>query len=332
MSADALPILDRFDRVHSSLRISVTDRCNIRCFYCMPETVQFLPQKQILTFEEIARFTKIVAGMGVNKIRITGGEPLVRAELPTLIRMLVEVDGIDDVALTTNGMLLAEHADSLYQAGLCRINVSLDTLSEEVFQRISRRPGLDKVLRGIETARSAGFENLRLNAIAIRDLTENEIIPLAEFAIDQELELRFIEFMPLDADQNWADPKVLTGAEIRRTLEARFGSLQPIESEPSQPARDYALADGRGRFGFINSVSEPFCSTCNRMRLTSEGKLRNCLFSEEEWDIRELLRSETDDVAIAKRVRECIQNKKAGHGTDNLDFLRPDRAMYQIGG
>ncbi len=327
-------LVDSLGRIHTNLRVSVTDRCNIRCFYCMPlENVQFRPRAEILTFEEIERFVRIAAGLGVNKLRLTGGEPLVRADLDQLIRRLVAVPGITDVALTTNGVLLAEQARRLKEAGLHRLNISLDGLKEETFQRIARRTGLDRVLAGIEAAQQVGFEKIRLNAVAIRGITEDEIVPLGEFARQQNLELRFIEFMPLDADGNWQTDQVISGGQIRQRLEEAFAQLVPADRpDPSQPAMDFVFADGRGRIGFINPVSAPFCGTCNRLRITAEGQVRNCLFSTREWDARQLLRSEASDASIAEQLVACVQAKKPGHGIDSDEFVKPERAMYQIGG
>ena len=330
---NSLPIIDSFGRIHTSLRVSVTDRCNIRCFYCMPEVVRFLPQREVLTFEEIFRVVRIAAELGVTKIRLTGGEPLVRAELWKLVEMLVALPGIEEVALTTNGILLAEQAVALKQAGLRRLNVSLDSIDPAVFQQITRRPGLEKVLAGIMAAKDAGFESIRLNAVSIKGLTESEIGPLAQFARQHELDLRFIEFMPLDADGAWERNQVLSGSDVVKIIEAEVGTLElAARSDLRQPAVDFQYVDGRGRVGFINSVSEPFCETCNRMRITAEGKFRNCLFSTVEWDLRELLRSGADDRQIAERIRECVAAKKAGHGMDSHDFRRPQKSMYQIGG
>jgi cyclic pyranopterin phosphate synthase len=329
------PLIDSHGRTHTSLRISVTDRCNIRCFYCMPnENVRFRPRDEILTFEEIVRFVRVVSHMGVHRLRLTGGEPLVRTGLPRLVQMLAAVPRIDDVALTTNGILLTPRiAAELRSAGLTRINISLDTLREETFQKISRREGLDRVLAGIAAAQDAGFEKVRLNAVAIQGLTEDEIIPLARFARDRGLELRFIEYMPLDADQLWQSTDVLDGAEIRRILESEFGPLIPIaRPHPSQPATDFEYPDGRARIGLINPVSQPFCQACDRLRLTAEGHVRNCLFSTAEWDARALLRSNASDDEIADLVRDCIHAKAPAHGINTIDFVRPERAMYQIGG
>lgn len=328
------PLIDSFGRVHTSLRISVTDRCNIRCFYCMPdENIRFKPRSELLTFEEIERLARVGAKLGVNKLRLTGGEPLVRAELAALVEKLASIPGIEDLALTTNGILLAEQAAALKAAGLRRVNISLDAMREETFRTIARRDGLDRVFAGIAAAQQVGFEQIRLNAVAIRGLTEEEIVPLARYARQQRLELRFIEFMPLDAEQRWQHDQVLAGETIRAALEAEFGPLVPAERpDPSQPASDYDYADGVGRVGFINPVSQPFCGDCNRLRLTAEGQVRNCLFSMVEWDARRLLRAGGSDAELAQLLRECVTAKKPGHGIDSPEFLRPERAMYQIGG
>ena len=328
------PLTDRLNRIHTSLRISVTDRCNIRCFYCMPnENVQFRPRHEILAFEEITRFVRVVSQMGVRRLRLTGGEPLVRSGLAQLVAQLASLPQVEDLALTTNGILLAEQAPALRRAGLQRLNISLDTLSEEVFQKISRRDGLDRVLKGIAAAQKAGFEKIRLNAIAIQGLTEGEIIPLARFARDRGLELRFIEFMPLDAEQHWQRAEVLDGDTIRRILEAEFGPLLPVAPpHASQPAVDFEFADGGGRIGLIHPVSQPFCGDCDRLRLTAEGQVRNCLFSTAEWDARALLRGTGSDDELADLVRDCVLAKAPAHGIGGSEFVRPERAMYQIGG
>lgn len=328
------PLIDRLGRVHTSLRISVTDRCNIRCFYCMPnELVQFLPRDQILTFEEIERFVRLVVPMGVRKFRLTGGEPLVRSGLSELVKRIAQIEGVEDLALTTNGILLADQAESLKEAGLKRINISLDAMTEETFRKISRRDGLDRVLEGIKVAKRVGFEKIRLNAVAIANLSEPEIVPLAQFARQEQLEMRFIEFMPLDAEQNWQAEQVLSGEVIRKLIEEAIGPLVPAaRPDASQPALDYNFADGSGTLGFINPVTQAFCEDCNRLRITAEGKLRNCLFSTVEWDARALLRSNASGEEIVQLVRDCVLAKKPGHGIDNEGFHRPERAMYQIGG
>lgn len=330
----APPLVDRFGRTHTSLRLSVTDRCNIRCVYCMPgEQVRFLPRREVLTFEELERFVGVAATLGVRQVRLTGGEPLVRSELPELVRRLVAADGIDEVALTTNGVLLDRYAAELKDAGLSRLNISLDTVRPEAFRELTRRDLLPEVLRGIEAAQQAGFTSIRINAIAMRGVTEDEIVPLGRFARERGLELRFIEYMPLDADATWQRDQVLSGDEILATLESAFGPLAPApRTDPSQPARDYAFADGGGVVGFINPVTQPFCSDCNRLRLTAEGQIRNCLFSTEEWDARGLLRSGGSDAELTQLIRDAVAAKRAGHGIDAPNFHRPERAMYQIGG
>jgi len=328
------PLVDRLGRVHTNLRVSVTDRCNIRCFYCMPEDhVVFRPKHELLTFEEIERVVQVATSLGISKLRITGGEPLVRQDLPRLIQQLAAIDAIEDIALTTNGILLAEQAETLYAAGLDRLNISLDAMSDATFEKIARRSGLQKVFDGIFEARRVGFQKIRLNAVAIRGLTEAEVVPLASFAREHDLELRFIEFMPLDADGEWNTESVLTGGELRKILEGAFGPLEPVERiDPSQPAVDYRFADGIGRIGLINPVSEPFCGDCNRLRITAEGQLRNCLFSNAEWDARRLLRGSGTDDQLRQLVRDCVAAKLPAHGIGGDDFQKPDLAMYQIGG
>ncbi len=297
------------------------------------ENVQFMPRSEILSFEEIARFVRVVAGHGVSKLRLTGGEPLVRHGLPELVQMLVRVPGIREVALTTNGILLAEQAQALKEAGLGRLNISLDTLDPKTFLQISRREGLEKVLAGIFAAQRAGFKKIRLNAVAIQGITEPDIVPLGQFARQHGMEMRFIEFMPLDADARWQSDQVLSGRAIREVLEREIGPLVPLPvDDPSQPAVDYEFADGQGRIGFINPVTQPFCHRCNRLRLTAEGKIRNCLFSTAEWDARAVMRGGGSDDGLADLVCESIGAKKAGHGINSEEFIRPERAMYQIGG
>ncbi len=331
--ADRSPLVDRFGRVHTNLRISVTDRCNIRCVYCMPEEVRFLPREEILSFEEIERFVRIAAAVGVTKIRLTGGEPLIRAELPSLVARLATIPGISDIALTTNALLLSDQAAELKAAGLKRLNISLDTLREEIFFRLSRRTGLSRVLAGIDAAQFAGFTRIRLNAVIIRGINEDDIVPLVRYARERGLEMRFIEFMPLDGDTLWTREHVVSGDEIRRRIEAELGPVAPlVRDDPSQPASDFRFVEGPGTMGLINPVSIPFCSDCNRMRITAEGKLRNCLFSTIEWDVRQLLRTNASAEDIAALLRDCVQAKKPGHGIDSPEFLRPERAMYQIGG
>lgn len=325
-------LVDGFGRVHTDLRVSVTDRCNLRCTYCMPAEVVFREREELLTFEEIARVAAVAAACGVRTIRLTGGEPLLRRDLATLVRRLVAVPGIEEVALTTNGLLLAEQADDLRAAGLARLNVSLDALRADAFERIARRPGLDRVLAGLAAAKRAGFAAIRVNAVSIRGLTEDEIVPLARFCRREDFQLRFIEFMPLDADGAWDGGRVLSGAEVREILEREIGPLvAEAATDAGQPARDYRWVDG-GRVGFIDPVTRPFCDRCDRLRLTADGQFRNCLFSTTEWDARAVLRGGGDDAALKGLLRDCVAAKAAAHGIGTPGFERPARAMYQIGG
>src|SRR5436305_376709 len=309
------PLVDSFGRVHDNLRISVTDRCNIRCFYCMPETdVQFVERREILDFEEIERFVRIAVGLGINKVRVTGGEPLVRRDLPVLIRRLVSIPGIHDLALTTNGVLLDELAAPLYDAGLRRINVHLDTLDRARFLEITRRDDLNRVLKGIETAQRLGFGPIKINAVAVKNLVEPDVVPLARYARERGFEVRYIEFMPLDAQQLWDRSKVLLADQIIEMLSREIGPLEAIpDADPRAPALEYRFADGIGRVGFIASVSRPFCLNCNRIRLTADGKLRYCLFAIDETDVRGLLRSGAPENEIADRIRSCVKDKWIGH-------------------
>lgn len=326
--SNELPLVDRFGRVHRSLRISVTDRCNIRCQYCMPEVANFLSSSRLLTFEQIARFVTAVVPLGIREVRITGGEPLMRPGLAELFKMLSSIDQLANIALTTNGMLLAEQLDGLVNAGLRRINISLDTLNEEVFRRLSRREGLDKVLDGIDAAAKDSRVQVRLNALVMRDINLGEVLDLVQFARERRLPLRFIEFMPLDAERAWNRAQMVSGKEMRDLITSRFGPLTPLDRvDASQPSIDYGFADDKGVVGFIDSVSQPFCSGCDRLRLTADGKIRNCLFGQEEWDIRQLSSEEIPTI-----VRDCLSAKKAAHGIDEQNFSPPERAMFQIGG
>lgn len=326
-------LVDRFGRVHNNLRVSVTDRCNIRCVYCMPETVTFLPRSRLLTFEQIARVVRVAAGLGIDKVRLTGGEPLVRRELPRLVEQIVGLPGIKDVGLTTNGILLAPLAGELYRAGLRRINVSLDTLDPSRFEALTRRPGVEKVVEGILAAKAAGFDPVKINAVAVRGMTEDDVVPMARFAREHDLELRFIEYMPLDAGNRWERDKVLPAAEVLETLRREVGPLGPARGQdPKAPAVDFEYLDGRGRVGLIASVSRPFCSSCNRLRLTAEGKFRNCLFALEETDLRALLSADADDAAIARAIRNSVADKWEGHEINTARFIRPERLMHSIGG
>jgi cyclic pyranopterin phosphate synthase len=329
----APPLVDSFGRVHDNLRLSVTDRCNIRCFYCMPETeVRFEKRAEILSFEEIERFARIAAGLGVTKLRVTGGEPLVRRGLPALIRSLAAIPGIADLALTTNGVLLCEQAGPLFDAGLRRINVHLDTLDRERFLRITRRDDLGRVLAGIEAARRLGYR-IKLNAVAVKNLVEPDIVPLARYARENGFEARFIEFMPLDAQNLWDRSKVLLADDILGMLSREVAPLEPVpDPDPRAPASEYAYADGGGRVGFIASVSKPFCLNCNRLRLTADGKLRYCLFAIEEDDVKTPMRAGASDQEIAALIRRNVAGKWEGHEINSSKFVAPPRPMYSIGG
>lgn len=302
--------------------------------------ITFLPRRELLTFEEIDRVVRVLASAGIRDVRLTGGEPLVRRDLDRLIAMLAEIDAVRDLAMTTNGILLPQFAQPLRAAGLKRLNISLDTLNEETFRRISRREGVQRVLDGIDAAIAVGFEQVRLNALAIRDLTENEIESLVEFAASRSLTIRFIEYMPLDADRRWSAGQVLTGTAILQCLQQRFGHLRPVAPpQASQPARDFELIDlpldahgNHPRVGLICPVTQPFCGACDRIRLTAEGTIRNCLFSTREWNLRSLLRSGASDDDLVRCVVDAVSAKEAGHLISHPGFQSPDRAMYRIGG
>jgi cyclic pyranopterin phosphate synthase len=295
------------------------------------EDVTFLPSQQWLPFSLVARLVQILARCGVNKVRLTGGEPLMRPGLAELVGLLNQMEPSLEIALTTNGMLLEDQVEELHKAGLDRLNISLDTLRESTFQRMTRRPGLHRVLQGIDAAIACGIP-CKLNALILRGINDQEIIPLVEFAANRQLAIRFIEFMPLDADRAWTQQSVVQGDEIRHVIENHYGSLHPVDRvDPSQPAEDYQLPGGT-EIGWIDSVSKPFCAACNRLRLTAEGRMRNCLFGREEWDLSELLRGKADDEQILQVVRDCVAAKHPSHGIDRKDFQPPPRAMYQIGG
>ena len=325
-------LIDTFGRSHNNLRISVTDRCNLRCTYCMPEDVVFMDRAELLTFEEMTHFVRVAAPLGIDKLRLTGGEPLMRRELPRLVRMLAEVPGIQDIGLTTNGLLLANQAQALYDAGLRRINVSLDTLDPGRFREISRRDGLEQVLAGIEAAKKAGFSPIKINAVIIRGATEQDIVPLARFARKHGLEMRFIEYMPIGAEA-WERSKVYFAHEILEQIEREIAPLAPADDyDPRAPAMDFQYGDGGGRVGMIASVSRPFCMSCNRLRLTSDGKLRNCLFALNEVDVKPLLRDRRDDARLAEMIRRNVYDKWEGHEINTARFVKPLRTMHAIGG
>jgi GTP 3',8-cyclase len=327
------PLVDGHGRRISDLRVSVTDRCNFRCQYCMPaDGLPWLERDAILSFEEIERLVSLMAGMGVTDVRLTGGEPLVRRDFPALVARLAQVDGLEDLSLTTNGYLLERDAEALVAAGLKRINVSIDSLARDRFFQLTRRDSLPQVLRGLEAiARHPEVRPVKVNAVALRDFTEQEALPFAEFARSTSFQVRFIEFMPLDGDHSWTPDAVLSGEELREIIQRVY----PLEEEPREPhatARVFRFADGQGEIGFINPVSEPFCSDCNRVRLTAEGKLRTCLFSINETDLREPLRSGASDAELERIVRDAVWRKELKHHVGEPGFVQPPRTMSAIGG
>jgi GTP 3',8-cyclase len=327
------PLLDGHGRRISDLRVSVTDRCNFRCQYCMPaDGLPWLDREEILSFEEIARLVDLLVRLGVGEVRLTGGEPLVRRQLPCLVAMLAAIGGLRDLSLTTNGYLLERQADELVGAGIDRVNVSLDSLQRDRFFQLTRRDALPRVLRGLDAiAAHQQVRPIKVNAVALRDFTEAELERFCEFARSTAFEVRFIEFMPLDADRSWTPDAVLTGEELRRAIDA-IHPLEELPREPSATARVFRFADGVGKVGFVNPVSEPFCAECNRLRLTAEGKLRSCLFSIEETDLRGPLRDGADDAALAEIVREAVWRKELKHRVNEPGFRQPPRTMSAIGG
>lgn len=324
-------MIDGFGRIADDLRISVTDRCNFRCTYCMPaEGLKWLPREQILSYEEIDRLAGIFVSLGVRTIRLTGGEPLVRADLPELVKMLT-VRGVPDLSLTTNGVLLADQADALARAGLRRINVSVDSLVGHRFAEMTRRDALDRVMDGLRAAEAAGLEPIKLNCVVVRGTNDDEVVDFARFARETGYEVRFIEYMPLDADQTWDKTHVVPSDEVLETI-ARAYPLERVEHGP-EPATVWKFADGaRGRIGVIPSVTQPFCSNCNRIRITADGQLRNCLFALDETDLRALVRGGAADSEIADAIRVTVASKWAGHNIGAKDFVRPKRSMSMIGG
>jgi cyclic pyranopterin phosphate synthase len=327
------PLRDGHGRLIGDVRVSVTDRCNFRCQYCMPaEGLPWLERAEILSFEEITRLVGLLASMGVADVRLTGGEPLVRRNFPQLAEMLAQTDGISDLSVTTNGFLLERDAEALVRAGVQRFNVSVDSLQRDRFYELTRRDALPQVLRGLEHLASFPEAHpIKINAVAIRGFTEEEVLPFAELARRTPYEVRFIEFMPLDADHAWTPDQVLTGAEIRAAIHEHY-PLEPEPREPSATARTYRFADGRGKIGFINPVSEPFCADCNRIRLTADGRLRTCLFSLNETDLRAPLRAGATDGELELIVRDAVWRKELKHHVGEPGFIQPARTMSAIGG
>ncbi len=327
------PLKDGHGRLIGDLRVSVTDRCNFRCQYCMPaEGLPWLDREEILTFEEITRLVGLFAAMGVHDVRLTGGEPLVRRDFPRLAAMLAGTPGVEDLSVTTNGYLLERDAEALVRAGIDRFNVSIDSLQKDRFFELTRRDALPQVLRGLEKlAEHPEAHPIKINAVAMRDFTEEEAIPFAEFARRTPYEVRFIEFMPLDADHAWTADQVLTGAEIRAAIDAVY-PLEPEPREPHSTARVYRFKDGHGKIGFINPVSEPFCGDCNRVRLTADGRLRTCLFSLNETDLRTPMREGAGDAELERIIRDAVWRKELKHHVGEPGFIQPARSMSAIGG
>ncbi len=327
------PLIDGHGRSIGDLRVSVTDRCNFRCQYCMPaEGLPWLERDDVLRFEEIERIVRVLVEMGVTDVRLTGGEPLVRRDFPVLARMLAGIEGLEDLSVTTNGYLLERDADALAEAGIRRLNVSIDSLQRDRFFEMTRRDSLPQVLRGLEAvAKRPELAPVKVNAVAMRGFTEQEALPFAQFARERGFQVRFIEFMPLDGDRGWTPDQVLTGDELREIIHA----VHPLEERPREPsatARTFRFADGRGEIGFINPVSEPFCSDCNRVRLTADGKLRTCLFSMHETDLRAPLRDGADDDELERIMRDAVWRKELKHRVGEKGFRQPARSMSAIGG
>jgi cyclic pyranopterin phosphate synthase len=327
------PLVDGHGRAIGDVRISVTDRCNFRCQYCMPaEGLPWLERSALLSYEEIERLVAILAGMGVHDVRLTGGEPLVRKDLWKLVERLSALEDVHDLSLTTNGYLLERQVGDLVRAGLRRVNVSLDALAPDRFFQLTRRDALAQVLAGLAAAeRHPELRPIKVNVVAIRGFTEDEVLGFAEFARKHPYEVRFIEFMPLDADRSWTRDQVLPNAEVRAIVEQRY-ALEPIGRERSGTSRRWRFADGGGELGFISPVSEPFCGDCNRIRITAEGELRTCLFSLNETDLRTPLRDGSTDAEIAQIVRDAVWRKELKHHVNDAGFVQPARTMSRIGG
>jgi len=346
-------LVDSHGRVLRDLRVSVTDRCNFRCLYCLPETEaaqnfyrdrwanlphstpiarQWQPRSNILTFEEIERVVGWLVDLGIQKVRITGGEPLLRQEVENLVERLAKISGITDLAMTSNGFLFLKKGKALRDAGLQRVSFSLDSLDRDNFKKITGRDGLEEVLASIELAQELGLNPVKVNAVVIRDINDHEIEALADFGHSHGLSMRFIEFMPLDSARAWQRELVVPGSEILRRLQARFElKLVPSENK-SETARRWTFADGRGEVGIIAPVSEPFCGHCNRLRLTADGKIRTCLFSVVEHDLRSRLRNKATDADVRDYLQEVVWQKEARHHIGEEDFVPPSRSMSCIGG
>ncbi|PYT14811.1 MAG: GTP 3',8-cyclase MoaA [Acidobacteria bacterium] len=330
------PLLaDRFGRVVRSLRISVTDRCNLRCLYCMPDgEIPWFPKKRILTYEEIGRVATILASLGVREIRLTGGEPLVRRDLPVLARMLSRIEGIEDLAVTTNGLLLAEMAEPLLVAGVRRFNVHMDSLEPAGFSRMSRRAGLDRVLSGLRELERLKATPVKINVVLLRGVNEDQIVRFVELALCRPYQVRFIELMPLGGGEPFELDRLVPGREVRRRIEEIYPLVPVGRDRPSAPANVFRIAGGAGDIGFINPVTEPFCADCDRIRITADGRIRTCLFSRTETDLAALLRGGSPDARIAEALQAAVARKEAGGCLDLHQFYRErlQRKMWQIGG
>ncbi|KAA3597860.1 MAG: GTP 3',8-cyclase MoaA [Calditrichaeota bacterium] len=322
---------DKLGRVIDNLRISVTDRCNLRCLYCMPEEgLDWFPKEQILTFEEIERLVRIFAELGVNKIRLTGGEPLVRKNLHLLIKKLNAIPQIQDIGMTTNGLLFKKYAQQLFDAGLSRVNISLDSLDPKIFFEMTRRDQLNDVIEAIKEAQRIGFSPIKINLVPIKGMNDHEMLEFGHFARDENLDVRFIEFMPIGAD-DWTLDDVVPTQKIKDVLN-QISPLVEVPHDERLPAAEYTFADGKGKVGFISSVTEPFCGSCNRVRITADGRFRTCLFSIEETNFLALLREGKTDDEIAKIIEERVWIKEPGHLINKDAFVKPTRTMSQIGG
>ncbi len=328
------PLVDSYGRRIKSMRISITDKCNFRCTYCMPaEGLPWLKKAEILSYEEIERIARVAVSIGIEQIRLTGGEPLVRRDVPDLVRQLRKIEGLKSLSLTTNGFLLKQLAGALAEAGLTRINVSVDSLIREKFAQLTRRDQLNRVLEGLEELEKyPSIHPIKINAVAMKGFSEEEALDFVRLARRKAYVIRWIEFMPLDADQIWRKEDILTGAELKAIIEAEYGPLVPIIGDPSETARRYTFSDSIGEIGFINPVSEPFCTTCDRIRLTADGQLRTCLFATEETDLRSVIRSDGSDEVLAQTIRRAVWNKELKHYIGDKRFKRANRSMSMIGG
>ena len=325
-------LVDRFGRVATDLRVSLIDRCSLRCAYCMPpEGLDWLPKDTLLTDDELIRLVRIAVGLGVTEVRLTGGEPLLRRGVPDLVARMAALRPRPEISITTNGILLDRDAAGLAAAGLDRVNVSLDTLDPERFKRIAFRDKHAAVLAGLRAAQAAGLAPVKVNAVLLRGINDDEAPDLLGWALREGYQMRFIEQMPLDAQHGWDRSIMVTAAEIQSMLASKH-ELTPVAERGSAPAEEFLVDGGPATVGIIASVSRPFCGSCDRVRLTADGQIRNCLFAREESDIRSALRSDADDAEIARRIQVSIAGKKAGHGIDDPTFLQPDRPMSAIGG